>query len=152
MRIQHRILLCCDPIPDIPADKKERKKKQHHPGHQSRQIFHLAPDDNTPPRICRMMNNDPEKAADQNGEEVEEGKQPRERELFAQFAAGGRGKTDNERDQQAGSPDSQERQQEPVDVSALKNLRSWERSNDRGSSLLSRLRCLRFCRLLWSSC
>jgi hypothetical protein len=73
-----------------------------------------------------MMDNDPEIAADQYREEVEKGKQPRERELFAQFAAGRRSETDDERDQQAASPDSQERQQEPVDVSAFENLRSWD--------------------------
>ena len=70
------------------------------------------------------MNNDPEKAANQNGEEIKEGKEPGERKLLTQRATGRGGETDNERYQEAGRPDSQERQQESVDVSALKNLRS----------------------------
>src|SRR5580700_2330755 len=125
MVVKHRVLLCRDPIPDIPADEKEGKKKQHYPRQQSRQIFHLAPDNHAPTRICGVMHNDPEIAANQNSEKVEKGKEPGKRELFAQLAAGGRDESDEEGDQQAENPDSQEGEQQSVDVAALKNFGSW---------------------------
>jgi hypothetical protein len=72
------------------------------------------------------MHNDPEIAANQNGEKVKKGKEPRKCELFAQLAAAGREEADEEGDHQAGNPDSQEGKQQPVDVAALKNLGSWD--------------------------
>src|SRR6478672_13331701 len=97
MRIEDRIVLGCDPIPDISPDKEERKKEPHHPRQQGRQILHLPSDDNTPSRIGGVMNEDPKIAANQDGEKVKERKQPGERELFARRAPGWRDETDNQR-------------------------------------------------------
>jgi hypothetical protein len=52
------------------------------------------------------MDNDPEKAAEQNSEEIKEGKQPGKGELFAQLAPSGRGEADNKGDHQARGPNS----------------------------------------------
>jgi hypothetical protein len=71
------------------------------------------------------MNNDPEITADQNGKEVEKREQPGERELPAHLAAGRGNETDDQRDQQTDTSDPQKRQHQPVNVSTLKYLSSW---------------------------
>ena len=74
MRVDHRAILRRDPIPDIAAEEEQRQEKQHHPRKKSGQILHLAPDNNSPAGIGRMVHQQPKEATDQNGEEIEEGK------------------------------------------------------------------------------
>ena len=123
MRVEHRVIFRRDPIPDIATDEEERQKEQNRPRQETCQILHLPPYNNSPTRIGRVVHNEPEEAPYQRGEEIEKGKQPRECELFPQLAACGSDATDDQRDQQGGHANSQESQQNPVDVPAFENFR-----------------------------
>jgi hypothetical protein len=95
MRVNHRAILCRDPIPDIATDDEQRQKEQKHPRKETCQVLHLAPDNDSPTRIGRVVQDDPEEATNQNCVEIQEGKQPRECELLPQLAGCRSGETDD---------------------------------------------------------
>src|SRR5262249_9888901 len=136
MRIHIDTFLGRYPIPDIPAEDKKRNKKDDHPWQHARQVFHLPPDNNTPPRIRCMMHEYPEKTSDQYREKVNECEQPRERKLPPQLAACWRDEADNQSNQKRARTNREQSKKNSVQVFAVKNLRF------RDPGLIATHRCL----------
>src|SRR4051812_35966989 len=72
---------CVHPLKKVVAKQQHRNKEKRQGQHQDRDVFQLAPNHHRPFRIDRVMDNDPEKAAGAEGEEIGKTEEPGKTEL-----------------------------------------------------------------------